>query len=719
MRIDIDSEMDRMSNGAYYVREHAEKSEFVTAHAEALAAHLEDAAAWIKRCGIDTAAISCLHEDKPGPPHWRFLALLVRDAVRKLAEAKKHRRLANLISRWAESEHLLLWRMALYAAAEAAKHFPEFRDGGNWGAKILVGKCGALWGHECRPECLRFLRKAGAGITPSPLTKLERVIREGPSRSKYRADAPEEDVAQVMRWEVATFLAKLELSGARLSPESARVLADARTAEPKVDFENRMEVDFKVGTFQAMPMRPENAPKLAELSAAECASRIRSAGWPTVQSFPESHPAQAVAAFEELAKQGWWDAATWSSFFGGIKLDEGAPDNLINRVIRLSDKIPDEALTAFACAAMLARLLRNIARVRRFSQIEKAWHRVWNLKLTADMPDPSFSLRSDHHVSAWERASRHAHGSLATTAVDSLLLKREDEREKLLGLLAEILASEKPSHKYGKVAVGRFVFPLFRDFPEWTRRRLLPFFTPNHPLAVDMWESFLHNFDPEMSADFLDAVKPALLHFMQSPEVFHDLAFQLMWVFLAGCVRHPGVIPPDERRKVGSKISPKGLEIFCGNLNRELRNKNSTEQGKKWRGWIFPLLQEVWPEKRPPNEKAPEVSRALASVVILTGDAFPEASQWAKANGFLSPIVGDGHPIHPVTSFRDDHQEQVRNIPAQFPRECLFFLDQVVPGEGFRRQYDLRAVLDKIQKVAPELEKRPEFRRLREIASGG
>ena len=674
-----------------YVRSCALRDDFPGKHAETLFGYLEQMARAVSRQGVDWSSrpLSRVEEDEKRlefhGPHIEFMELLSMKAIRQLAGKGEVSALKNRVDRWAESGIPRLIRMALFAIAERQ----DFSVGK--GVKILRTGVDDLHPNDC----IRFLRQVKGRLTPP--------MRRGMERAFMR---PPQD-------KVARRLYMLEQAGLLPSPKDGKILADARA-----EYEN------SVGGPQEV--------EVGNMSADECANHIQAAERLNLASFVKDHPDKAIEAFEILAQREFWNRDTWSRFLNYFEQNKDISGDLAVQLIRLLEAMPDDLAhdhRAWDCA----RILKVISHTLPFSEIEKAWRRVWNLELTANMPDTSFSLRGDHHVSAWERASRHAHGVLAIAAVDSFFLKREGEREKLLDLLSEILASEKPSHKYGKVAVGRFVFPLFRDFPEWTRRHLLPLFAPEHllplfapenSLAVDIWESFLH--EPKMSADFLAAIKPALLRFMRSPEVFHDHASQLMWVFLAGCVRHPGVISPDERRKVGAKISPKGLEIFCENLERELRNKNSTEQGKKWREWILPLLQEVWPERRRAGKEASDISRALASVIILTGDAFPDASQWEQAQGFLSPIAaGYGHPMHPVTSFLDSHQEQVLNIPDQFPRECLLFLDRTVPDEGFHRQYDLHAVLDKIKAADlklendPSLEKHPAYIRLREIASGG
>ena len=715
VKVDIDCEMDRVGQWAYSAREHAKGHEFAMAHAEALAAHMEDAASLMKRCGINTMPLRCFRpeeDDHYDIPHWLFLTLLVRNAVLGMIKGKETSRLKNLVPRWMGSEHLLMRRLALFTVTETANLPKRARLPVDWGAKTITARPDILWALESGRESCRFLRKAGAGITPSLLAKLECVIREGPPRPMP------ENIAQAMRWEVAKLLAKLELSGARLSPESARVLADARAADPVKEFENFMEYPFgkAVTTFGAFdPDMPElpgmtdgrDKPDWKEMTVEQCADHIQSKGEGWVAGLVKNHPDKAVAAFEILAKRKHWGRDEWSMFLGRFGRNKDISDELAARLVRLLDAMPDELM--FAVARNCASVLRVISQTRPFSEMEKMWRRIWNFDL-----DPAPSISSNRHVSALTVAINHAHGELAEIALD--YLGRENEQGKLLEALAEIMAGKKPSHKYGKVVVGRPVFSLFQNFPEWTRRHLLPLFAPEHPLAFDMWESFLYN--PGMSADFLAAVKPGLTHFLKRADDFHERANNLVGIFVVGSLLYPKVIPQDEKRQVVAEMSPRGIQHLCWHMKRELRNGDGAALAKTWREQAFPFLREVWPEKRRTADEASDISRALASVIILTGDAFPEAFQWAK--DFLWPVAaGHAHPMHPVMDFFYGHQKRAKNIPAQFPRECLLFLNRIVPDGEFLPRNELGAILDKIQKVASELEKRPEFRRLREIASGG
>ena len=720
VEVNVSCELDRAGQRAYSASRHAKSKKFVMTHAEALSAHLEEAASLMKRCNISTFSLRCFRpeeDDHYETPHWLFLTLRVRDAVLGMIEGQEFPRLGNLVSGWLASEHLLPRRLALFTITEAANsptsasHLPV-----DWGAEMMVKRPDILWTLESVRESCRFLRKAGMKVSASLLGQLERVIRKGPPRSQYRNDAAEEEVAKAMRYKVAKLLAKLELSGAQLSPESARMLAAARAAEPEKKFEEFMEYHSSkpVTTWGAGDLSApgwvrgtkQATPKWAEMTTEECADCIQSAERPNLYSLIKSHPDKAMDVFEILAERGAWNKSEWAQLLNSFSGDKDLPDKVAVQLLRWLESMPSEL--AFALERDYTRVLQVISRTQPFSKMEKAWRLAWGFDW--DPPAPSVF---GNHADALTIAINNPHGQLGE--VPLFCLNREEKREKLLDMLAEILASEKLAHEHGKIVIGSRLSPLFHNNPEWSRRHLLPFFALDHPMAFPMWEAFLCHLEVSMvSMDLLADLKSGLLHFLKRVDDFHNQANNLVGIFVVGELSHPEIISRDEKRWIISGMSPKGIQHLCWHLERELWDGDGAALAKTWRERIFPFLREVWPEKRWSVGDASDVSQALAGVVTLTGDAFPEASQWA--HDFLSPIAGHGHP---VADFLYGHQEEAKGIPIKFPRECLLFLNRIVPDKEVSYKHELDTILDKIKEAKPELEKRPEFKRLRTIASGG
>ena len=690
--------------------------DFVVRHAETLSVHLEDAASLAKHCSDGTLwGPSCFQPDEDTHSrhsHLEILACLVRDAVLGMIEAEDVSRLKYFVSRWMSGKHILLRRLALYSITETAKLPNDKRLPADWGAKILMTPPDTLWSSEAQSENLRFLRKAGADITPPVRAELEGAIRKGPSQSMDRAYLSEKEVAEWMRRRIVVRLAKLKVSlrqsEATLSPESDHMLVDARNAQPEEKFEDAMEPAFKVSALEAMPIDRGTDPKWAEMTAEECANHIQSDKQLNTHSLSENQPDKAIEAFEILAKRGVWKEREWSLFLNGFDRDQGIPDKIAIRLIRLLEAMPDEL--ALALVRDCVRAMQIISRTQPFSELERAWHRAWEFDLALR---PTIS--SDHHISQLTVAINHAHGQLAEVPFNCF--ERKEEREKLLEVLAKILAGENPSHKYGKIVIGSRLFPLSHDFPEWTRQHLLPFFQPGRPMAFGMWDAFLYH--PRFSKKLLAALKPGLTHFLQRADDFHQRASNLVGIFVVGGLLYPEIIPQDEKRRIIAEMSPQGIQYLCQYLERELRGDDGAALAKAWRERIFPFLRDVWPEKRWTDRESSDISQALVSLVMLTGDAFPDAFRWAE--NFLSPIVTWRGGGHPVSSFCHGRQKQKKNIPIKFPRVCLFFLHRIIPNEEFpwHLQDRLNDVLDKMKAAAPDLEKRPEFIRLRKIASGG
>ena len=705
------------------VREWMKRSDFVVRYAEVLSAHLEGAASLAERCGVDIREPHCFHPDKDNRKRYSyfgFLARLVRDAVRGMIKAEDVSRLKHFVCRWMSDKHILLRRLALYSITETAELPNDKRLPADWGAKILMTHPDDIWNPESQGEILRFLRKAGADMTPTVRAELEGVICKGQS---HHVDGPEKGITRPMPRKIIVRLAKLEVSlrqsGMKLSPASAHMLANARNADPKAKFEDAME-SASIGGLRAMPKRmlPERAapmergsdPKWAEMTVGECANCMQSAEWPNVRAFVIRHPDKAVDVFGALAKREFWDRDKWSPFLFSFGGDKNILDGLAARLIRLLEAMPDEL--ARSCVRDYAYLLEVISRTRPFSEIEAAWRKAWNFDLgtrsiLADAPDDDLSTMS---------VINHAHGILTTAAL--IRFGRGEKRESLLDLYAEILASEKPSHKHGKIIIGGHLFLWFSKHPEWAKRNLLPFFKPEHPMAFSMWEEFLQN--PGWSAKLLAVLEPGLMHFIKRADDFNRIE-NLVGLFVIGGMQHPEIICQNEQRRVIAGMSSKGIQHLCLHMEHELHDGDNAERAKTWREKIFPFLRDMWPERRRADGESSDISQALASLVMSTGDAFPDAFKWAKR--FLSPIIGagQGHGMHLVGSFLYGHQEYAKNIQTKFPRECLFFLHRIIPNEEFpwHLQDRLNHVLDKMKAAAPDLEKRPEFIRLRKIASGG
>ena len=716
--VDIGCELDRAFDRAYACKsfkiKHARTNEFVMAHIDTLSSYLEDVAFMMHHYGISTLDIRCFRPEEDehyNDSHWLFLAMLVRNAVLCMIKRQELSMLAKFVSRWLDSEHLLLRRLALFAITEASD-----ADGSSeclhadLGAQMMIKFPDILWSLESMRESRRFLRKMGMKVSAPLLYKLEEAILGGPPRSKYRDDIAEDDIAKSMREKVAVLLAKLELSGARLSPKSIDILKDARADEPGVKFERFMEyyaskptVEWKDPESEQDGMQKEDVPKWASMTAEECADCIESAEHPISRFLVAEDIGKAIEAFGILAKRKFWNGKEWYALLKSFGRDEDLSDEIAMPLLRLIKVIPDKL--ALSLDDSYIRVIQILSRTQPFSKIEKVWRFAWNLGW-----DPRPSISGDS-VDALTVAINNGHGKLAE--VPLICLSRKGEEDRSLGALEEILASDNPAHEHGKIAIARSLSRLFHAYKEWATRHLMPFLNPDHPMAFKMWDTFLY--DLGISFDFLVALKPWLLHYLRGVENFRNRTSGLVSIFIVGCQHYPSVFSKEERRRIGQKMTPEYIKCMCQYMEGTLRKDNDADSAKIWREQIAPLMRDIWPDRNWGTD-ASSISHALAEMIVLTGDAFPDAFEWAKDS--LAPIKVWGiGGIDSLLMHLSGVPGDTQSISIRFPQETLFFLYRIVPEENVIRPYRLGKTLDNIKDAKPELARRREFIRLRQIAS--
>ena len=121
-----------------------------------------------------------------------------------------------------------------------------------------------------------------------------------------------------------------------------------------------------------------------------------------------------------------------------------------------------------------------------------------------------------------------------------------------------------------------------------------------------------------------------------------------------------------------------------------------------WNERVQPRLQAFWPE--PPARNTPAVSKAMVDLVAESGDAFPDAVDWALT--YLQTMEGD------IFRFRESGHG------SRHPEATLRFLEAVVPPEGpaLQHRHTLGQVLNRMREAMAELDVNQSFKTLRRNA---
>lgn len=257
------------------------------------------------------------------------------------------------------------------------------------------------------------------------------------------------------------------------------------------------------------------------------------------------------------------------------------------------------------------------------------------------------------------------------------------------------------------IASSKLNWLMFVD-PAWTKERLIPMLTFEHPASEPAWNGFLHcgqMLRPPLS----EMIKPLLLDIFPRIEGFawdRDLAkIAAQWL---GYMR---VFYPDEP----GGLSRREMRLVFRAMSDDTRNQFIFWLGlvghKNENGWVkhvIPLINEAWPRERQYMTSA--LMRAWIGLLDDTGDSFPAVYEAVKK--FLVPVEADDYLFYRFT--REISGE--KSVTVLFPEVTLDLLNRTTPQVLTRPLYGLPSVLELIAEAKPDLISDTRYLRLIDLA---
>lgn len=253
------------------------------------------------------------------------------------------------------------------------------------------------------------------------------------------------------------------------------------------------------------------------------------------------------------------------------------------------------------------------------------------------------------------------------------------------------------------IASSKLNWLMFVD-PAWTKERLIPMLTFEHPASEPAWNGFLHCGRvpwPPLS----EIIKPLLLDLLPRIEGYswdHDLLkVAAQWL---GFMR---VFHPDEP----SGLTRGEMRSVLRAMSDETRNQfifwlgqvgQSNENG--WAKHVIPIINEDWP--RESRYRTSASIRAWIGLLDDTGDSFPAVYEAVKK--FLVPVETDDHPFYRFTREINDEKP----ITVLFPEATLDLMNRTTPQVLTRPPYELPKVLALIAETEPDLTSDSRYLRL-------
>ena len=570
---------------------------------------------------------------------WTLLIEWVRESYSSLPDAKKRN---DLLRFWIASDEKMLSRLALDAIAED--------DQANFdliGPLLLRSPHGALWDDDCVREVASVLRKAGTRGSSELQAALVDAVRQ-----RTGADAATDTDASMLA-PVGYRLEALDSGGAALSPEAARILAAFKERRDR-------------SRHRESQVRPALTGRIHEVAKALQEGPVNRESF---AKFAQERPVATLLALKVLGEAGNWPVALWKRALDIVQAKVKEPEAVSRYGARLVEfllGVPDDLFGELE--HQIAWLADALAEHWSGDDDTAFWH-LWTRGWAHRSHDSGSVGRSE----VLTRAMNTTAGKYAGAALKRVhtATKQTPVSEGHLRILDRIAGDESGSS--GLLMLAFRLNWLYDQVPEWTEYRILSRMRWDNGATTDqsaervraLWE--VTAVAGPLSPDLVRALGSDLwtaVRRHQELEHGDDLVRFFIYLSISG---QPELIDENDSRELARIVvrdKPRQVGVALG----EVLKRNPGPADATWRQVVRPWLEKYWPRERALNTA--QSSTALINVIMETGDAFPDAVEWA--NGY-------------VTALNDQQIGTVwyhKGVWKSHPRATLALLHRIVPSKG-------------------------------------
>ena len=626
---------------------------------------------------------------------WVALIELLRDAWVAIREIDLARA-TQIAKRWFAIPYPTFKRLALFAASHDNCIAPD-----QWVNWLVADDTWWLWSDETKRETLRLLVLQGSHLTPQAREQLEATILIGPPRAMYRDDIAPERLQSRVDHSIWLYLAKLQSSGADLSPAAAERLAALFTAHTEWRIANNESDEFL--SWMSMTGDPDfessRTVSLAPRKRSELVEWLKQK-----RSFKRSFHEDiwretcrtrffhSVLALCDLANAEQWPTDCW-----GEALQTWSHEELALRswrfIARLVYTMPSDFLKdiAYNITWWLRAVSRSLDR-----------HDGIFLGLCQRILDLPHQSSVGIDQSPVTQAFNHPIGHV-TQALLNLWFKQglnDNDRlpTDLEPFFTKLCNTNEVQFRYGRVLLAQHLITLFRVDRPWTEAHLLPLFNwqTNVDEACAVWEGFL--LSPRLYHPLLVAFKSQFLdtanHYTKLGEYAQQFAALLT---RAGLERMDNYTLRDFQIALG-KLPPPGLQEAAQALVHALQGAGEQREDY-WVNRIAPFWQCAWPKSCQLASK--DLAETLAQLSIAARGQFPAALDIVLH--WLQPIKHLDYVVHLL------HESGLSKL---FPQDTLCLLNAIIDSQQLVLQDELKQCLMAISEAAPNLQQDARHQRL-------
>ena len=572
---------------------------------------------------------------------WTLLIDWARESYYALPDADRKK---DLLRSWLASDEKMLWRLALDAIAK--DHNADF----DLVSPLLLRKPkGVLWDDVCAREVFSVLRGAGTRGSSELQAALVDAVRQG------AADDAALDSDGAFLAAVGFRLEALDEGGAPLPPEAAGILARFKERRDSRNRRAPQAAPALTGRIRDVAKALEQGPADPEAFA----------------KFSRKRPVAALLALRVLGKGGEWPVELWKKALDVVRTkikDQKSGFRHGAHLVELLLGIPHDLLGGLQHE--IPRLTDVLAEHSSGDDDIAFWH-LWRLGWAQRSHDSAIVSRTDALMRAMNTtAGRYADAALkrirkTTTQASGPIADNH------LRILDRIACDESGSS--GLLMLSFWLNWLYKHAPEWTTQRILSRMRWENGSTTDgsyeetraLWE--VTALRGSLTLDLVRVLDSDLWTAVRRHKEFAHGENLIRFFISVSTSEKSGLIDEDTCREI-ARIAIRDQPLQVGVALSEVLKRSPGPAEDNWRAFVRPWLESYWPRERTLNTA--ESSSALVNVIMGTGNAFPDAVEWA--NGY-------------VTALNDQQIGSVwyhKNVWKSHPRAAVTLLHRIVPAQG-------------------------------------
>ena len=612
---------------------------------------------------------------------WTVLLDWVREGYRALPGDGKER--DDLLRHWVGSNEKMLWCLALQAIEEdTTADFSLVR---------LIFQRNAqevLWDVDCHRDVLPVLRQVGTRASPELQVELLDAVQGRAGSGMAQRDSDGAVLAKV-----GPRLTALHEGGVTLSPAAARTLAA---------FERRRTAVHRHKS-EAKPVALSG--RIREVAAA---LQSESADVASFQKFAERRPVAAVLALHEVGQGGNWPVDHWKAALDVVRTRVRQSDSGPRRIAGLAEILLDIPDALFRDLHYEVAGLVDVLGDRWSGPDESGFWSLWMRGWKYRSQKSAVLSRTD----ALTRAINTTAGRYAGAAMKRIqkVISKTSAPITTEQLSALNRISDDESGSAGVVVLVFDVNWLYKNATDWTARHILPRMRWGSATSSNgryeevraLWGVLAIR--GSVSLDLVRALGADLWTAVHRHKEL-DRGERLIQFFVRVTVcEREGLIDEATCRKTAHVVI-RDNPAHVGLALRRVLDEYNEPNGQVWKDFVHPWLHRFWPREN--SLKTGQSSSALVDVILGTGDAFPEAVDWA--GGYL-------------TEFDDQQIREVAHHESTWkphPRATVALLHRIVPRVGIKpwASASLVEMLKTLREVEATIPQDPRFEKLERRAA--